>query len=160
MDRKQLNKILTELLEAHRLARYQGIVITVQSEIVFEELANQVQAICLDYDVWRRPDSNGAPTIPCGRRDWMTSVFSRRPNGLLILKPNEWMIDWSELDETTFWNALSDAFGRHDIIALAVVTTALLNQLRISFIPYSLSGLPVSVWLSRHQPVDHLKEVL
>ncbi|EGV16212.1 hypothetical protein [Thiocapsa marina] len=158
MDRENVNVVLTGLLNAHRLERYQGLVLALESESDLDQLVIQVEAVCLDHNVWRRPDVNGAPTIPCTRRDWMRSVFTLRPNGLVIVKPTEWMIDWSELDETTFWNALADAFGRHEIISIAVSTPALIKHLRISFVPYKLSGLTVSIWVSRHQPVDHLKE--
>jgi hypothetical protein len=160
MDRKRLNASLTKLLSAHRLGRYQGMVIAVASESDFEHLRIQLEAICLDYDLWRCPGTDNALDIPCARREFVASVFSRRPRDLVIFKPSEWMIDWSDPDQATFWNALADAFGRHDIIALAIATPSLIKQLRISLIEYRLPELPVSIWLSRHQPIDHLKEFL
>lgn len=160
MDRKQLNSQLRALLSAHRLARYQGLVITVESESDFEQVCTQIQAICLDHDLWRQPGTDGAPEIPCPRRAFMDSVFQPRPRALAILTPTEWMLDWSNPEQATFWNAVADAYGRHEILILIVATPPIRTQLRISFVEYPLSGVPVSIWLSRHQPVDHLKGIL
>ena len=160
MDRKQLNLKLQALLSAQRLARYQGIVVTVGSEGDFEQICTQIEAICLDHDLWRQPGADGAPKIPCPRRAFMDSVFQPRPHALAILNPDDWMTHWPAPEQATFWNAVADAYGRHEILIPIVATPPIRAQLRISFVEYSLSGLPVSVWLSRHQPVDHLKEVL
>lgn len=160
MDRKQLNLKLQALLSAQRVARYQGIVITVGSEGDFKQMSTQIEAICLDHDLWRHPGADDAPEIPCSRRAFMDTVFQPRAHALAILTPTEWMIDWSDPEQATFWNAVADAYGRHEILIPIVATPAIRAQLRISFVEYSLSGLPISVWLSRHQPADHFKEVL
>ena len=134
MDRKQLNSQLQALLSAHRLVRYQGIVVTVGSEGDFEQVCTQIQAICLDHDIWRQPGADGAPEIPCSRRAFMDSVFQPRAHALAILTPTEWMLDWSDPEQATFWNAVADAYGRHEILILIVATPSIRAQLRISFV--------------------------
>lgn len=161
MDRKTLNHSLQRLFKAHQAeGRYQGIVLSVPNETDYDILRGQVEAICLEDDIWRQTGLNGAPEIPCHRREFSTQVFSPRERGLVICKPEEWMLDWSELDQANFWNELADAFGRHNILTVVVATPAMIKLMRVNFIEYPLPGLPLSVWLSRHQPVDHLKELL
>lgn len=160
MDRKQLNIALQALMSAHRLGRYQGLVISCESEAHLDIARVQLEGLCLDHDLWRHPGVGNAPNIPIPRRAFLDQVFNPRSQGLLVHKPGEWMINWSGADHGTFWNALADSFGRHEIIALAVRTPTLTKKLRISFVERRLCDLPVSVWLSRHQPLSHFKEVL
>ena len=160
MDRKQLNSTLQAVLNAHRLGRYQGMIISCESESHLDIARIQLEGLCLEHDLWRHPGVDHAPHIPIPRRDFLDQVFDLRKQGLLVHKPGEWMIDWSEADQGTFWNALADTFGRHEIITLTVMTPTLIKKLRISFVERRLRDLPVSVWLSRHQPLDHFKEVL
>jgi hypothetical protein len=160
MDRKQINSVLSEFFRVYQSARYQGIVITVQSETDFDILRSQIEAILLEYDIWSKPGANNALSIPCRRRDFMDAVFLTRAKSLVIMSPLDWMLDWSEQDQATFWNAVADAFGRHWIVILSVATHSVVNQLRVSLTEHHLPGLPVSVWLSSHQPVDHLGGIL
>ncbi|WP_295586894.1 hypothetical protein [uncultured Lamprocystis sp.] len=160
MDRKQLNLALQAFFTAYRSARYQGIVITVPSESHLALLCGQIEAILLEHDIWQQPGMGCAPNIPCGRRDFMDAVFLPRPRGLVIVSPMEWMIDWPEQDQATLWTGIADAFGRHDILGLSVATRSVTAQLRVSLAEHGLPGVPVSVWLSRHQPLDLLEGVL
>ncbi len=160
MDRKQLNLAIQRFFTAYRLVRYQGCVFTVRSEIDFAVLCGQVEAILLEYDMWHKPGVGDSPAIPCGRRDFMDAVFLLRPRGLVIVSPSEWMLDWPDQDQAIFWTGIADAYGRHPIVCLSVGTPSLTTALRLSLAEHVLPGLPVSVWLSRHQPVDQLEGVL
>lgn len=160
MDRRQLNLAIQKFFIAYRRLRYQGCVLTVKSETDFAVLCGQVEAILLEYDIWIKPSEGGGPAIPCGRRDFMDTVFLLRPRGLVIISPTEWMLDWPDQDQGIFWTGIADAFGRHPIVCLCVGTPPLTKVLRLSLAEHRLPGLPVSVWLSRHQPVDQLEEVL
>lgn len=160
MDRKQLNRTIQGFFSAYGLMRYQGCVFTVKSESDFAVLCSQIEAILLEYDIWHKPGTGGGPGIPCGRREFMDSVFQLRPRGLVIVSPAEWMLDWPDQDQAIFWNGIADAYGRHPIVCLGVGTLPLTNVLRLSLAEYRLPELPVSVWLSRHQPVDQLEGIL
>lgn len=160
MDRKQLNLAIQRFFGAYQFVRYQGCVFTVKSEIDFAVLCSQVEAILLEYDMWHKPGKSDAPGIPCGRRDFMDAVFLLRPRGLIITSPSEWMLDWPDQDQAIFWTGIADAFGRHPIVSLSLGTPSLTTALRLSLVEHALPGLPVSVWLSRHQPVDQLDGVL
>ncbi|WP_295454016.1 hypothetical protein [uncultured Thiodictyon sp.] len=160
MDRRKLHEAIRVLVASHRSARYQGIVVAVKSQDDFAAVYGQLGAILLEHDIWIAPGIADAPGIPCIRRNFLDAVFLPRKRGLLILSPIEWMLDWSEQDRATFWVGLADAFGRHDIVILTVATPSVIGQLRVSLAEHNLPGLPVSIWLSRHQPIDHLQGVL
>jgi hypothetical protein len=114
----------------------------------------------LDCDLWRAPGADGAPDIPCSRRAFNDQVLSRRQRTLLVVAPTEWMLDWPEEDRSAFWSGVADLYGRHAVRVLAVETPELSRHLRIGFMRYRLSGTEVGLWLSRHQPIDGLQEVL
>ena len=160
MDRQRINAALRGFFNAYISARYQGVIITVESEADINQVRSQVEALLLNRDIWASPDTDGSPAIPCSRRDFNDAVLSKRQRGLVILSPFEWMLDWPEPDQATFWSGVADSYGRHSILALAVETPLLVHQLRIVFARYALSGLPITVWLSRHQPTDAFKEFL
>lgn len=160
MDRKQLNLALQQFFATYRSARYQGVVITAKSETDFALMCSQIDAILLEYDVWHKPGIGDAPGIPCGRREFMDAVFLPRLRGLVIVSPFDWMLDWPDQDQSTFWTGIADAFGRHPIVCLSVATPLVIAQLRVSLVEYAIPGLPLAVWLSRHQPTEHRGEIL
>jgi hypothetical protein len=160
MDRKLLNSALAKFLDAYRTSRYQGVVVTVASEKELRQVQGQLEALLLDSDLWSAPGVEKAPDIPCSRRDFNDAVFSRRERTLLLISPREWMLDWPDTDQAVFWSNVADLYGRHSLCVVAVETPFLARQLRIEFIRHVLPGLAVSVWLSKHQPIDHLQEVL
>ena len=160
MDRRQLNSALERFFDAYRGARYQGVVITVASERDLRLVQGQLEALLLDCDLWSVPGADGAPDIPCSRRAFNEQVLSRRQRTLLLIAPAEWMLDWPEEDRSAFWSGVADLYGRHAVRVLAVETPALSRDLRVGFRRYRLSGTEVAMWLSRHQPIDGLEEVL
>ncbi len=160
MDRRQLNSALGRFFDAYRGARYQGVVITVASEKDLRLVQGQLEALLLDCDLWRAPGADGAPDIPCSRRAFNDHVLSGGQRTLLLNGPVEWMLDWSDEDRAAFWSGVADLYGRHEVRVLAVETPALSRELRIVFRRYRLPGIEVALWLSRHQPIDGLQEVL
>ena len=120
----------------------------------------QLEALLLDCDLWSTPGADGAPDIPCSRRVFNNQVFGRRQRSLLLIAPTEWMLDWPDEDRTVFWLGVADLYGRHAVRVLAVETPAISQYLRVGFIRYRLLGTDVAIWLSRHQPIDCLQEVL
>ncbi|MBV5275043.1 MAG: hypothetical protein JZU52_15835 [Lamprocystis purpurea] len=160
MDRKQLNEALRAFFAAHQTVRYQGVVIAVKSQDDFSVVRSQIEAILLEHDVWETPGEGTAPDIPCVRRNFFDAVFLPRKRGLVIFSPKDWMLDWSEQDEATFWTGIADAFGRHEIVIMTVATPPVIAQLRVSLAEHELGRLPFSIWLSRHQSIDHLQGVL
>ncbi len=160
MDRQRINTALGRFLDENRSARYQGVVITVDSEHNLVQVRSQVEALLLDRDVWASPGRDGSPAIPCSRLAFNDAVLSKRQRGLVIVSPLDWMLDWPEQEQATFWSGVADTYGRHSVLILAVSTPSIVRQLRITFSRRSLPGLPISVWLSNHQPVDGLMEVL
>jgi hypothetical protein len=160
MDRRLLNSALERFFYAYRDARYQGVVITAASEKDLRLVRGQLEALMLDCDLWSAPGADGAPDIPCSRRAFNDQVLSRRQRTLLVVAPTEWMLDWPEEDRSAFWSGVADLYGRHAVRVLAVETPELSRHLRIGFMRYRLSGTEVGLWLSRHQPIDGLQEVL
>jgi hypothetical protein len=160
MDRQRINTALKSFLDTYCQARYQGVVITVDTERDLAQVKTQVEALLLDRDVWTSPGVDCSPSIPCSRREYNETVLSKRQRGLVIVSPFDWMFDWPEQDQVTFWTGVADSFGRHSILILAVGTPLIIRQLRISFSRHSLPGLSISVWLSKHQTTDGLEEVL
>jgi hypothetical protein len=160
MDRRTLNDALTAFFSSYRNARYQGVALTVPSQANLVLLQAQVAAVLPDCDLWTTPGRNGAPEIPCTRRAFNNSVLSLRARPLVVAQVPEWMIDWSDGDRGAFWSALADLYGRHAVRTLDVETPGLVRHLRVGFQRYRLVATEVGIWLSRHQSVDGLQEVL
>jgi hypothetical protein len=160
MDRGLLNSALDRFFGAYRSARYQGVIITAASEKDLRVVQAQLEALLLDGDLWSTPGADGAPDIPCSRRTFNDQVLSRRRRTLLLVAPTEWMLDWPEEDRSAFWSGVADLYGRHAVRVLAVETPELNRHLRVGFRQYRLPGTDIGVWLSRHQPIDGLQEVL
>ena len=160
MDRRLLNSALGAFFDAYRGARYQGVVITVPSENDRRLVQGQLEALLLDCDLWSAPGVDGAPDIPCPRRVFVEQVLSRRQRPLLLISPPDWMLDWPEEDRAVFWTGVADLYGRQAVRVLTVETPAISRHLRVGFNRYRLSGTEVALWLSRHQPIDGLQEVL
>lgn len=160
MDRRQINSAFGQFFSVYHDARYQGIVITVTSEKDLRLVKGQLEALLLDCDLWSAPGADGAPDIPCSRRIFNDYVLLRRKRTLLLIAPTEWMLDWPEEDRSAFWSGVADLYGRHEVRVLVVETPAIHRELRIDFKRYRLSGTEVALWLSRHQSIDGLEEVL
>ena len=160
MDRRLVNSALAACFAAYRGARYQGVVITVPSESDRRLVQGQLEALLLDCDLWSAPGVDGAPDIPCSRRVFVDQVLSRRQRTLLLISPADWMLDWPEEDRAVFWTGVADLYGRHAVRVLAVETPEISRHLRVGFNRHRLAGTGVALWLSRHQPIDGLQEVL
>ena len=160
MDRLTLNNALAAFAVAFRGARYQGVALTVPSQADLALVQAQLAAVLPDCDLWTTPGRNGAPDIPCTRRSFNDSVLSLRPRPLVVAQVPEWMIDWSDGDRGAFWSALAELYGRHPVRTLDVETPDLGRHLRVGFQRHRLIATEVDVWLSRHQSVDDLQEVL
>lgn len=160
MDRRLINSALEEFFDAYRDARYQGVVIAVHSENDRRLVQGQLEALLLDCDLWSGPGVNGAPDIPCLRREFLNQVLSRRQRTLLLISPTDWMLDWPEEDRAVFWTGVAELYARHRVRVLTVETPEISRHLRVGFKRHLLSGTEVAIWLSRHQPTVGLHEVL
>ena len=102
---------------------------------------------------------DGAPDIPCSRRVFTTTSYHVEADPAADLTC-DWMFDWPEEDRAVFWSGLADLYGRHALRVLTVETPADKPSFARRFQSLSAGRDRGGVWLSRHQPIDGLQEVL
>jgi len=159
MDRITTHAAIRKFIDGYSSARYRGYVFSVNSEKEFSSLRHQISAVLLDYEVWSEPGLDGAPSIPCSRREFNEILLSKREHSIVLVSPYEWMIDWAQQDRDTFWSGIADTFGRQDVCVLVVNTPSINRVLEDKFTARILPGTRISVWLSKHQPVSGYEEL-
>lgn len=131
--------------------RYKGIALSTLDIKSLGFLVNVIEKELPEYDIWREIGVGGAPPLFSSRRIFLEMTFEKKSPDIVIVSPEEWMFDWSKLDKRSFWSALSETYGRHNVIVLFAETHESKNIIMDYFNCTNLIGLPIKLWISKHQ---------
>lgn len=154
METTHLKESLIQLLAIHEApkVRYRGLGLSANALEDLLLITQILQTLLPDYALWvqGQPD---APESPCHRATFIEQAFEiPRSSGLLISLPEEWMFEWSGLEQRAFWSALSETYGRHTVIAIFADTFENTRFVEPYLKAKALSSsLPVRVWTSKYQ---------
>lgn len=153
MEITHLNESLIQLLTIHQApkVRYRGLGLSANALEDLLLITQILQTLLPDYTLWvqGQPD---APELPCHRATFIEQAFEMpQSSGLIISLPEEWMFEWSRLDQRAFWSALSETYGRHAVIAVFADTFENTRFVEPYLNVKPLSSLPVRVWTSKYQ---------
>jgi len=152
MEMTQLKASLNQTLAEHDApnVRYRGLAISTHVVEALSLITQTLQILLPRYTLWEL-GQNEAPALPIHRADFIEKAFEMPQTGLIISLPENWMFEWSNLDQRAFWAALSETYGRHTIIAVFADTFENTSQVEPYFNVKSLSSLPLRVWISKYQ---------
>ena len=153
METTHIKESLTQLLTIHKApnVRYRGLGLSANAPEDLLLITQILQTLLPDYTLWAQgqPDT---PKLPCHRATFIEQAFENYKSGLIISLPEEWMFEWSNLDQRAFWSAFSETYGRHTVIAVFADTFENTRFVEPYFNVKPLSSLPVRVWTSKYQP--------
>ncbi|MEK8015340.1 MAG: hypothetical protein VSS75_000625 [Candidatus Parabeggiatoa sp.] len=152
METTQLKASLNQTLAEHHTprVRYRGLGISSNAVEDLSLISQTLQTLLPHYTLWELGQKE-APELPIHRVDFIEKAFEMPQTGLIISLPENWMFDWSNLEQRAFWAALSETYGRHTVIAVFADTFENTRLVEPYFKVKSLSSLPLRVWVSKYQ---------
>lgn len=116
---KELWAFLSERARKMPQPRYLGVAFGANSVTTMVQLKNKLIQLLGQPVLWARPGENGAPSAPISRNEFCTTLFKQTyPDGILVYRPEEWMIDWADNDKRTFWSNLAETYGRNPVYVI------------------------------------------
>lgn len=132
--------------------RYLGCAFSSNEISQLKKLHAELLKFLSPIEEWAQPGEFDSPMVPISRSKFCDLVFSKRhQNGLLIQFPEEWMLDWTELDKGVFWTTLSQTYGVNKIYVIFKGTPSNIQEVSKYFNQVSLDNSNTSVWTSKYE---------
>lgn len=131
--------------------RYKGLVLSTKNQKDLMQLTSILRQELRGYEIWIDNEGDQTPEIRVSRSQFNSLVFEKKYKGLLIVSPEEWMYDWKILDKKSFYSALSETYGGHVVLVLAVESTEFKKLITQYFRTERDESIPFQIHFSKYQ---------
>jgi hypothetical protein len=101
------------------------------------------------YERWLSPGQGDSPIYGISRVTFEKEILKDTSRGLLIYRPEDWITNWSKIDQAAFWSFISMLHGQRDVVL--VTTLSAKSDIKRYMNEFWIEGTGISFWLSNKE---------
>lgn len=114
-----------------------------------EGLKNSLYIELSDYERWLAPSQGGAPAYGVTRSRFEKLLFSDTSKGLLIYRPEDWITNWSKVEQAAFWSLIAMMHGQREVVLITSISAT--GDIKRYMDEFAIENTGVSYWLSNKE---------